>query len=95
MSSSIYHRVFFNEGIIEGQTKTISDLREKINAATNHDAKFTEQGQTIIDMQRSIDLLEEKVINLEIRNKKLSSGLSQMKGPYFNLSRLFTEKKAK
>jgi hypothetical protein len=85
---------FFNQGLIEGQSKTISDFREKID--TNHEAEFTEREQTIIDMQRSvIDLLEEKVLNLEIRNKKLSSGLSKMKGSYFNLSNLFKEKKAK
>jgi hypothetical protein len=46
-------------------------------------------------MQRSIDLLEEKVLNLEMRKKKLSSGLSKMKGSYFNLSRLSKEKKSK
>jgi hypothetical protein len=34
--------------MIEGQSKTISDLREKIDAVTNHEAKFSEQDQTII-----------------------------------------------
>jgi hypothetical protein len=70
-------------------------LCEEVDSATKHDAEFTEQEQTIIDMQRSIDLLEEKVLNLEMRKKKLSSGLSKMKGSYFNLSKLFKEKKAK
>jgi hypothetical protein len=70
-------------------------VREKNDAATNHEAEFTEPEQTISGMQRSIDLLEEKVLNLEIRNKKLFRGLSNMKGSYFNLSKLFKENKAK
>jgi hypothetical protein len=49
----------------------------------------------MIGMQRSIDLLEEKVLNLEIRKTKSSSGLSKMKGSYFSFSKLFKDKKAK
>jgi hypothetical protein len=68
-------------------------LKAKLDEAEYLETIFVEQEQKVIETQKTIDLLEEKVMNIEITKKKLSSSLSKMKGSSFNLSNLLKEKK--
>jgi hypothetical protein len=53
--------IFYNKGIIDEEAKSISDLKAKVFEAERVKNSLTEQEEKMIEIKKTIDLLEETV----------------------------------